>query len=459
MNDTEGVLVSPLGLSPGAVSGVYFKLAERFNIRKVITLGTSDPNVISAANQYLTPLFAHQGIEYEPVHIPEHELRGGDRVVTPYVALWGLILETARQQGQHIHVSVTAGRSGMGALAALAASLYGADYLWHFWVREDIERQGALSQGILRPSVPSRMAQNPLLNPTVEPNACDIVALPFTNLRPLHPLIWQYRWTGALPDVPGLHLDALLAWIKTDDFDHIFPAGITFAAARQIVDYQQQYNEATPAERSQYTDQLGDLLQQRGVVNNVEREQLVSLLATNGNYAALLALAKQAKDYTGFWQWMLDNQERITAWTQPDPPEGIPGILLNRLRTALIRSEKFESNRSLKALFVDGRIITWRSGLRQPDSTEDRVMQVIDYLHQRFNSRGENALVLFLHVLKEQLPPEDAGYRELDELIGSLEPVLQPRITATALPPEAPCASWFWTALHLYLRVNGRLDT
>lgn len=462
MSETDGVLLSPLGLSPGAVSGVYFKLVkDGYNIRKVVTLGTSDPGVLSAANQYLAPLFAFKGVEYEPVHIPDHELRGGNRVIKPYVALWGLMLEAARREKQQVHVAVTAGRSGMGALAALAAGLYGADYLWHFWVRADIETQGSLNQGLLRPSLPARMEQNMLLNPTTPDagdDACDLVELPFTDLRPLHPLIWQYRWTGALPNAPEVRLDALLGWITTEDFDRIFPAGITFAAAREIEDYRQKYNEAGPGERAQYIGRLLDLLQQRGVINKVERDQLSPLLLDGGDCAALLALAEQAKDYTGFWQWMASNQERITAWTRPNPPVGIPPALLNRLRARLIRTGSFETDRGLKALFVDQRIAAWRERLREADNPEDRVMQTIDYLYLHFDDRGRNALVLFLSVLKETIPGEDLSHRVLGELIDVLEPVLQSEITPQPLPPDAPCDIWFWTALHLYLRVNGRLD-
>jgi hypothetical protein len=462
MNDTEGVLVSPLGLSPGAVSGVYFKLAERFAIRKVITLGTSDSQVISAANQYLAPLFAHQGIEYEPIHIPEPELRGGNRVVKPYVALWGLMLENARQQGRQVHVAVTAGRSGMGALAALAASLYGADYLWHFWVRQDIERQGALGQGALRPSLPPQMAQNLLLNPTLEPEACDIVALPFTNLRPLHPLIWQYRWTGALPDAPALPLDALLAWIKTDDFDHIFPAGITFAAAQQIMDCRRRYNEAPQDERSQYLQELGDLLQQRGVVNNAECERLVALLLDERqNCEELIALAKQSRDYTGFWNWMVANTAVIQATfyiTTTLSATGLSPLLLKRLRMTLPNLQHFSNDINLRALFVDQRLKMWQHLLPEANNPYGRVNVTIDFLSESYNNAGENGLLLLLQVLLDQMDPDDANHRIITNLIKStagdtIQQVKQRQQDESFISTTI----FFWNALQLYIRVTGRI--
>ena len=99
----KGVLVSPLGLAPGAVSGVYFALREEgFDIGKVITVGTSDRHVQRAAKRYLTPLLKHEGVDYEPMHILAEELHSNDDEedndqVLSYVAKVGLAWRKHRQ--------------------------------------------------------------------------------------------------------------------------------------------------------------------------------------------------------------------------------------------------------------------------------------------------------------------------------------------------------------------------
>ena len=53
----SNVLVSPLGKSPGAVSGVYFALkAEGIKIDTVFTIGTRDREVLEARG-YLQKIF------------------------------------------------------------------------------------------------------------------------------------------------------------------------------------------------------------------------------------------------------------------------------------------------------------------------------------------------------------------------------------------------------------------
>ncbi len=112
-----------------------------------------------------------------------------------------------------------------------------------------------------------------------------------------------------------------------------------------------------------------------------------------------------------------------------------PSLLLN-LKDVLRRCEIFTDDRHLKTVFVDARIASWRDVLPQRDTQADRVDAVIDCLFDQYNQKGENALVLFLRVLAEQQPPDNALQSELIVLAGILEPEL-----AEATPPVIDLSS------------------
>jgi hypothetical protein len=176
---TQDVLISPLGFSPGAVSGVYFALLEEgIKIDHIITVGTWHQRVRDAAGT-LDALFRRvSDVTYKAVYIDAEDLRGRERDASgPFAARMGLYIDRARQAGQTVRVSVTGGRSGMGALAALATQIYCGHHLYHLWVDEDIERGGADPERV-RPD-----PDNEYVNPTVKGrNAWSLVNLPFTDL-------------------------------------------------------------------------------------------------------------------------------------------------------------------------------------------------------------------------------------------------------------------------------------
>lgn len=309
-NKHRGILVSPLGLAPGAVSGVYFALQkEGFEIDKVITVGTSNTDVIRAAKRYLAPIFTHQGVDYDPIHIPADDLRGGSRQVRPYVAMTGLALEQAQREGEEVHIAVTAGRSGMGALAALATNLYGADYMWHFWVRADIEIEGQV-ENLRRLIRSEQMVKSKLLNPTVEAQAWEIVRLPFLDLRPIQDMLRSYAREGKLP--PESPLARLFARADIKDFTEVFPAGLTMADADQLMKLKARYAEIEdPRKRASLMVDVGEILQRAGVVEPGEKEKLINLVNGNAAPEALVDFAKEAKDRVGFWMWIQQNKDSL----------------------------------------------------------------------------------------------------------------------------------------------------
>lgn len=310
------VLVSPLGRAPGAVSGVYFALAHQHEIGKVITVGTSNADVLKAANYYLAQLFAACGVAYTPIHIPATDLRGGSKEIMPYVAMVGQALEDAQrdaaESGGKVHVAVTGGRSGMGALAALATNLYGADFMWHLWVKQNIEEGGTVDK-LTGLDDPEQMRVSRFLNPTVEPDACEVVRLPFLDLRPLHPVLWEYRRTGKLPDVVVNPLAALFNRSDIKRFADVFPAGLTFGAADEMMILKARYIQAkTPKEQHSILVELGELLQRYSVVDKDDRQPMIDLVISEASPEEWTKWAvKRARDRIGFWKWLSQNEKQM----------------------------------------------------------------------------------------------------------------------------------------------------
>ncbi|MBN1873719.1 MAG: SUMF1/EgtB/PvdO family nonheme iron enzyme, partial [Anaerolineae bacterium] len=103
----------------------------------------------------------------------------------------------------------------------------------------------------------------------------------------------------------------------------------------------------------------------------------------------------------------------------------ISPVLKYRLEKLLVTCEPFATDAELRALFVDARLHAWRGGLPNSESPLDRVDDTIAYLLGIFHTlTGENALVLFLRVLCEQILPGDARQHELRALADELELVL-----------------------------------
>lgn len=229
------VLISPVGFSPGAVSGVYFALAKQeIQVDQIITVGTRHDDVRKATGT-LKALFRRiDGLAYKDCYIYEKELN--QKSSGPFAARMGLYISQAHQAGKTVHVAVTGGRSGMGALAALAAQIYRADRLYHIWVREDIEREGA------SPNQPPTL-DNICLNPTIQDGVWDLVRLPFTDLSGWLKDAEKYRasgrfvenWTaGRLVDEGPAMLEVLASYV---------PAGLTIQATQELLSLTAEWRE------------------------------------------------------------------------------------------------------------------------------------------------------------------------------------------------------------------------
>lgn len=118
----------------------------------------------------------------------------------------------------------------------------------------------------------------------------------------------------------------------------------------------------------------------------------------------------------------------------------IPSALIQRLRDALAQHPALESDRALRAVFIDARLALWRN--RVPENTADRAARVnalIAVLCDQATAQGESALTLCLHTLAEQTAAADALHAALTTLAAAL--AAYPPAELAALKPPAPAAS------------------
>jgi len=328
---TEQVLISPLGFSPGAVSGVYFALKEERDVKidQIITVGTAHQGVRDAA-AILDTLFRRVGdVAYKACYVDAEELRGDVRDASgPFAARMGLYISRARQAGQTVHVAVTGGRSGMGALAALAAQIYRADHLYHLWVDEEIERGGSDPRRV-RPD-----PQNPYVNPTVEGrDAWSLVPLPFVDLSDWIKDAEKYRKSGQVPE--GWTADRLVgegpAMFET--LSHYVPAGLTIDMARRLLELTARWREnvewiaeddptkAIPVGKIDRAAQENiwhsalSILYTAGALDDESRESLRRLMSESiaGDYAWRRLEAVAEKDDLGILERLAAHKDTIVA--------------------------------------------------------------------------------------------------------------------------------------------------
>lgn len=125
----------------------------------------------------------------------------------------------------------------------------------------------------------------------------------------------------------------------------------------------------------------------------------------------------------------------VNMHNRPIPPE-----LYLDLRRTLLACGPFGSDPELRAVFVDGRIKPWGKQIPGAPDEQARVESLLHCLEDQFTTAGENALVLFLCVLRDRIdPPTNACYARLDALAGALAAIKQPGTGhASPVPRDAP---------------------
>ncbi|MBN2002239.1 MAG: anti-sigma factor antagonist [Anaerolineae bacterium] len=99
----------------------------------------------------------------------------------------------------------------------------------------------------------------------------------------------------------------------------------------------------------------------------------------------------------------------------------IPSQLHYRLHKVLLTCAPFHSREALVATFSDRRISPWHEQIPYAGSPDEQVHVTIDFLRNQYNATHENALALFLQVLRDLTDPGDACYQQLIELIYAFE--------------------------------------
>ncbi len=210
-----------------------------------------------------------------------------------------------------------------------------------------------------------------------------------------------------------------------------------------------------------------DTLEVRGVqMLNMAREGLYSLpvnLIFLAHSAAYRRLLTEARDFVS---WM-KIPFRFTI--EPDAPPvasmpttrgGLTGDIVQTLSDTLLRCGPFYSARELNAVFTDRRLFPWRYSVPDADNPKSRMQALITYLHDKATVDGDNALALFVYVLRDQTNPNDACYRELEQLAialsgGAATPLVKSGVAGVARPTHADPYTPYETALRTLLARLG----
>lgn len=117
---------------------------------------------------------------------------------------------------------------------------------------------------------------------------------------------------------------------------------------------------------------------------------------------------------------------------------GLSTDIIGQLREVLLRCGPFDSNRSLRAVFTDGRIYAWRDRVPEAGSRAGRVDALIDELLDRTNPQGVPALALFAEVLADRVSPGDACRHSLAQVAVDLRAATRSRSPTVLEPAPRP---------------------
>jgi nucleoside phosphorylase len=99
----------------------------------------------------------------------------------------------------------------------------------------------------------------------------------------------------------------------------------------------------------------------------------------------------------------------------------LPTELYTRCRNTLLKCSEFDTNASLRTVFVTAELAPFRAGLPEADSKSARVDACLAYLADKHLSDGRTMLPLFLGALRDRYNPGDALRDELAALVAQFE--------------------------------------
>ena len=105
----------------------------------------------------------------------------------------------------------------------------------------------------------------------------------------------------------------------------------------------------------------------------------------------------------------------------------IPTNVFDQLKVLLAQTSYFESTRALQNLFSQSSISQWKNDIPEGISVHSRIESLVYFLYDKVGRNQQNALLLFLITLRENIHGEDALNNDLQRIITLLEPILPPQ--------------------------------
>jgi len=313
------ILISPLGLAPGAVTALYHALQEQagISIDKVITVSTNDP-LVDQASKVVKRWLNRHGVDYEAQSTGTPELLE-DRSVYRFARLVGRLIVQHRAAGHAVHVGVAAGRSSMAALASLSVWLNGANGLYHLWIDRDIEDRGDVRH-FYELSVEW---QQRVLHPPFEEGGKQLYALvklPILNLQPVHEQlvsVVQHNLLPALRPEPEIVpiVQEIVATSDLRGFLNMLPDELTVDQLKEILELQQKMSQIQARlqqpdadrvklvqESRQILAKLTITLARTAVEDELEVERLIVLVGQGAPTATIIEQTLMLKGVGTWWQ-------------------------------------------------------------------------------------------------------------------------------------------------------------
>ena len=209
------ILISPLGFSPGVVTGAYYALRDNRwgEMDAIITVSTTSDLTRLCEREIEAELERARrelgvNVQYqERLAIPGDEVRTSADVYR----FRRLILDLLNKYSQHqVYLSLTGGRKSMVAAAAMAAQLHKPARIFHVYVDEEIEREGHIASLLKKPTDKRRAYLKP---PADKIGLVEIPLLSLgergMDLKPFHARIFEsavgdYLATRLVPPYPQI---------------------------------------------------------------------------------------------------------------------------------------------------------------------------------------------------------------------------------------------------------------
>ncbi len=112
----------------------------------------------------------------------------------------------------------------------------------------------------------------------------------------------------------------------------------------------------------------------------------------------------------------------------------LPNEIVCQCRQVLLKCQEFDSDNSLRAVFITPELSPFKSRLKSADSQEDRTAFCLKYLLESHLSDGSSVLPIFLTQLRDRYDPCNSLYGELAELYENVQAFL---INSASLSEES----------------------